>query len=57
VSCCEKLVAEAGDSSETRGKGTSSVESRYRATASKDVTMDINVCVRVHVFACVWVCM
>jgi hypothetical protein len=32
----EKLVAEAGDSSEPRGRGTPAVESRYKATASED---------------------
>jgi hypothetical protein len=44
VSCCyEKLVAETG-------KGTSVVESRYRATASEDVTLGTSVCM------CVFVC-
>jgi hypothetical protein len=43
--CCEKLVAEAGDRSGTRGRGPSAVGSRYRATASEDVTVDTNVCV------------
>jgi hypothetical protein len=32
----EKLVAEAGDSSEPRGRGISTVGSCYQATASKD---------------------
>jgi hypothetical protein len=32
----EKLVAEAGDSSGTRGRGTSALESRYQETASED---------------------
>jgi hypothetical protein len=42
--CCEKLVAEAGDSSGTQKKGMSAVESRYRATASEDVTVDTSMC-------------
>jgi hypothetical protein len=42
--CCEKLVAEAGDSFGTH------IGSRYRATASKDLT--VNTSVR----ACVSVC-
>jgi hypothetical protein len=33
--CCEKLVAEAGDSSEPRGSETFAVESHYQATAEK----------------------
>jgi hypothetical protein len=43
-SCGEKLVAEAGVR-EPRGRETSSVGSRYRATAIKDVTVDTSVCV------------
>jgi hypothetical protein len=34
--CCEKLVAEAGDSSGTQWKGKSAVKRRHRATASED---------------------
>jgi hypothetical protein len=30
--CCEKLVAEAGDSSETQRKAKSTVRSRYQKT-------------------------
>jgi hypothetical protein len=45
VSCCyENLVAEAGDSSGPRGRGTSAIGSRYRATASEDVTLHTGVC-------------
>jgi hypothetical protein len=33
---CAKLVAEAGDSLGTQRKGSVTVESRYRATASED---------------------
>jgi hypothetical protein len=47
--CCEKLVAEARDSSGTRRKGTSADGNRYRATANEDVTMDIRACVCVAV--------
>jgi hypothetical protein len=38
---------------ETRGMGTSNVSSRYRATASEDVTVDTTVCVCVCVCVCV----
>jgi hypothetical protein len=34
--CCEKLVAEVGDSTEFRGKGKSAVGCRYQATANED---------------------
>jgi hypothetical protein len=43
--CCDKLVAEAGDSSGTQRKVTFAVGSRYRATASEHVTVDTSVCV------------
>jgi hypothetical protein len=33
---------------EPRGTGTSAVGSRYRATASEDVTVDTGVCVTVN---------
>jgi hypothetical protein len=36
VARSEKLVAEVGDSSGTRGRGTSAVRSRYQATVSED---------------------
>jgi hypothetical protein len=42
--CCEKLVAEAGTVREPRGRGTSAFESRYQATASKDVNTPVCVC-------------
>jgi hypothetical protein len=42
--CCENLADEAGDISESRGRGTSAVGSRYRATTSQDVTVDTSVC-------------
>jgi hypothetical protein len=35
-SCCEKLVDEAGDSTGTQRRETSSVESRYHAATGKD---------------------
>jgi hypothetical protein len=45
--CCEKLVDEVGTVREPRGRGMSAVGSRYRATASEDVTVDtrVGVCV------------
>jgi hypothetical protein len=36
ICSCEKLVAEAGDSSGIQGKRKSAVESRNQATASED---------------------
>jgi hypothetical protein len=51
--CCEKLEAEAGIFREPRGRGTSVVGSRYRATASDDVTVETSVCLCVCVFLCV----
>jgi hypothetical protein len=41
---------------ELRGRGTSAVESRYKATASEDVTVETNVCVCVCVCACECAC-
>jgi hypothetical protein len=46
--CCEKLVAEAGDSSGTQRKGNVRRCSRYQATASEDVTVDTSVCITVN---------
>jgi hypothetical protein len=46
--CCEKLVAEAGDSSGTLRKGPSAVGNLYRATAIEDVTVGTSVCVTVN---------
>jgi hypothetical protein len=41
--CCKKLVSEAGDSSGTKRKGNVRRGSRYRATASENVTVDTSV--------------
>jgi hypothetical protein len=51
--CCEKLEAEAAAVREPRERGTFAIGSRYRATASEDVTADIIVCVCVCVCVCV----
>jgi hypothetical protein len=40
-----RLVDEAADSSEPRGRGMSAVGSRYRATASEDASVDTGMCV------------
>jgi hypothetical protein len=45
--CCEKLVAEAGTVRELRGRRMTVVGSRYRATASEDVTLDTSVICKV----------
>jgi hypothetical protein len=42
--CCSKVVAEAGDSSELRGRGTFAVGSRYKATASEDCNRPRRTC-------------
>jgi hypothetical protein len=41
--CCEKLVAEVGDSSGTQRKGNAVVRSRYGETANEE-TVDTGMC-------------
>jgi hypothetical protein len=43
--CCEKLVAEAGDSSRNQRKVNVRRRSRYQATTGDDVTVNTSVCV------------
>jgi hypothetical protein len=45
ICCCEKLVAEAGDNSGPRGRGTSAVGSRYKKTGEdRTCWEDLSVC-------------
>jgi hypothetical protein len=45
--CCEKLVAEAGDSSGTQRKGNVRRWKPLPSNGSEDVTVDTSVCVTV----------
>jgi hypothetical protein len=51
--CCEKLVAEAGDSVGTQRKGNVRHWKPLPSNGSEDVTVDTSVCVCVCVCVCV----